>query len=262
MMDLIRTTIGIFQEYSGSSMYTLLFLCSLFFLWGTENDRDKKVLVVYLMVAIFALFFFPFFAYLGMNYFLDDGVYYRFLWLLPMGVIVCYSVTKLVAMMETKVRKCLVGFLCAVFIIGSGSFIYSNPAITKTNNSYHLPDSVIAVAEELIIEEEYVKAVVPSEMIQFIRQYDAMILMPYGREILIDSWAINHELYELMESPSIYWTYLETLCKESEVDYIVLHESAEVYGRSEEDRFVKITSTSGYDIYMDKESPMYSKRVA
>lgn len=263
MMEMLRFTIKIFKDYSGSSMYTLLFLCALFFLWLTEEEKGKKVLLVYLTTVIFALFFFPLFAYLAIHYFLEEEVYYRFLWLLPMGVIVCYSITRLIGMMNTGLRKALVGFLCAVYIIGSGKLVYANPAVTQAENMYHLPESVIQVADRLVLEGETVKAVVPGEMIQFIRQYDTTIMMPYGREMLVDRWSIsvNYELYELMESDNIYMQYLEALCKENDIDYAVLRQTTPVYGDMEACTLKKIDSAEGYDIYMDIESPLYLKRI-
>lgn len=262
MMDMLRFTIQIFKDYSGSSMYTLLFLCALFFLWLSEQDKGKKVLLVYLAVVIFALFFFPVFSYVAIRFFLEEEIYYRFLWLLPMGAIVCYSITRLTGMMETKLRKIIVGILCALYLAGSGEMVYTNPAVTRAENIYHLPESVIQVADRLVLPGETVKAVVPSEMIQFIRQYDATIMMPYGREMLVDRWSINHELYELMESDHIYMQYLEALCKENKVDYAVLRVSTPIYGDMDECSLKKIESVAGYDIYMDEDSPLYGVRVS
>lgn len=262
MLEVIRRTIEIYRTYSGSSAYLLLFLVALFYLWFTEKDKSVRIVLIYLSSSIFVLFFFPLFAYLAMHYFLDTLVYYRFLWLLPVGIVVSLAAVRLIERMDKRVYRWGVGIACAAMIIASGSLIYQNEAVTKAENAYHLPAEMVAVANELQIADTWVKAVVPSELIQFIRQYDGYIMMPYGREMLVGQWEMNHDLYMAMEAETIHAEYITILCRENQVDYIVIRKTSPVSGDFEEFGFQKIAETQMYHIYMDTESLLYDKRMS
>lgn len=261
MLEIIRRTIEIYQSYGGSGAYFLFFLAALFYLWFQEEDKSLRIVLVYLSSSVFVLFFFPVFAYYAMHYFLDKEVYYRFLWLLPFGIVVSVAIVRLIGRTQKRVYKVAAGAICIALIVVNGRLVYNNPAVTKAENLYHLPNEVIAVAKELQIEDTWVKAVVPSELIQFIRQYDGYILMPYGREMLVGSWEQNHDLYKAMESDNIHAEYVTILCRENEVDYIVVRKLTPVSGDFEAYGFQKLAETEMYYIYIDKESLIYDKRM-
>lgn len=260
LLEALRVTLHTYKEFGQSSMVTLLFLAALLYLWLKEEDKSRRMVLVYLSTALLAVFFFPVFAYLAMTYFLDTEIYYRFLWLIPSGIIVCYGIVRLIDSLRDKKKAWTAGILAALVIMIQGSLIYQNDYVTRAENKYHLPRAAVEVAETIGIENEWVKAVVPAELIQFIRQYDSMIMMPYGREMLIDRWEMNHELYVAMESEVIHAEYVALLCRESQVDYIVVREYAQIGGDFEEFGFKKLQNVSGYDIYMDVNSKLYERK--
>lgn len=259
--EVIRRTIEIYRQYGGSSAYLVFFLAALFYLWFTEKEKPLRLVFVYLSSSVFVLFFFPVFAYFAMHYFLDAEVYYRFLWLLPVGAVVSLAIIRLMQRIPHRLTQMGVGGICIALLIANGSFIYQNPAIVKAENSYHLPQEVVDVAQQIQIEDTWVKAVVPSELIQFIRQYDGYIMMPYGREMLVERWEQNQELYKAMESDKIHAEYVTILCRENEVDYIVTRKLTPVSGDFEEFGFQKIAETQMYHIFIDTESLIYEKRM-
>lgn len=259
ILEAFQLTIETYKNFSGTGMITVFFLAALLFLWKSEKDQSIRVIFVYLSAAVFALFLFPVFAYLAMFYFLDKEVYYRFLWLVPMGVLICYAAVRLLDRLEGW-RKPAAGLVLAAFIMLEGSLVYANPDVRRAENPYHLPQAAIDVADVAGVDGEWVKAVVPSELVQFIRQYDSMIMMPYGREMLVDRWEMNHEMYMAMEADVIHAQYLVLLCQQEKVDYIVLRKSAQIGGSLEEYGFMRLTDVEGYDIYMDKHSAFYDRK--
>ena len=265
IMEAFRMTIDMYRDFSGTGMVTVFFLAALCYLWFWEKDKGIRVILVYLVTAVLVLFFFPLFSYLAIYHFLDNEVYYRFLWLMPMGVIACYVVVRVLEQIENGCRRALFGVACAAMIMVQGSLIYANPSVVKAENPYHLPQTVIDVADIIGIDGQWVKAVVPAEMIQFIRQYDPMIMMPYGRDMLVESWDVqggNREMYEAMEADIIHAQYLVLLCQQEKVDYIVVRQTSQIGGDFEEWGFMKIASITGYDIYMDKHSQYYEEKCA
>ncbi|NLL79576.1 MAG: hypothetical protein GX234_07280 [Clostridiales bacterium] len=263
MMEAFRMTIDMYRKFSGVGMVTVFFLAALGYLWFWEKDKGIRMILVYLVTAVLVLFFFPVFSYLAIYHFLDQEVYYRFLWLMPMGVIVCYVIVRIFEQFESGKKRVLFSIVCGVMLMLQGSFIYSNPAVKRAENAYHLPQSVIDTADILHVEGDWVKAVVPSEMVQFIRQYDPKIMMPYGRDMLVESWDVqggNREMYEAMEADIIHAQYLVLLCQQERVDYIVARKSSQIGGSFEEWGFMKIASLEEYDIYMDKHSKFYDQK--
>lgn len=263
MMEAFRMTIDMYRDFSGSGMTTVFFLAALGYLWFWEKDKSIRVIFVYMVTAVFVLFFFPLFSYLAIYHFLDTEVYYRFLWLMPMGVLVCYVIVRVLEELSSGSKKALFAVACAAIIMTQGSLVYANPMVTRAQNPYHLPQSVIDTADILDVDGQWVKAVVPSEMVQFIRQYNSKIMMPYGRDMLVEQWDVqggNREMYEAMEADIIHAQYLVLLCQQEKVDYIVVRQTSQIGGDFEEWGFLKIASVTGYDIYMDKHSPYYKQK--
>lgn len=251
MSEVIRTTLSIYRNYGGSSMMTIFVIAAIVYLWITEEKKEIRLLFVYLTTAVGALFFFPLFAYAAMHFFLDEQVYYRLLWLVPMGVIVSYAAVKALGQVESKRKRIVTGLIAALLIMQSGSLVYQNAMVTKAENPYHLPSSVISVADVLRVEGREVKAVVPGEMLQFIRQYDVSIHLAYGREALVDGWSSN-PLYDAMEATPVRSFAITDYAKQQGVEYIVLRTGTPIVGGKpiEKYEFSYLTTTENYDIYI------------
>lgn len=263
MREVISITLDIFQNYGGSSMMTLLVMAAMLYLWIAEEKADVKILFVYVCAAVTALFFFPPFAYVVIHYFLDGQVYYRLLWLIPMGTIVSYGLVRLLSGIETKRKRVVIGVVCALFIMQSGSLIYQNDMVTRAENLYHLPQSVLHVADVLHVEGTNVRAVVPSEMLQFIRQYDASIELAYGREVLVEGWS-NNPLYDTMEENPIHSFALTDYSKQQGLDYIVIRTGTPVVGSKpiEKYQFTYLATVDNYDIYIYDKAEFAQEKLA
>ena len=124
MTEVIQTTITIYKNYVGNSMMAVLLMAAVLYLWVTEEKKEIRILFVYLTAAVGALFFFPVFAYVAMDFFLDKQVYYRIIWLLPMGLIVSYGFVKAVTQIERKRRRIAVSVFALFFLIQTGSLVY------------------------------------------------------------------------------------------------------------------------------------------
>ena len=251
MMDVINTTLTIYKNYSGSSMMMLFVAAAVVYLWILEEHKEIRLLFSYLAAFVAALFFFPLFSYAAIHFFLDAQVYYRLLWLIPMGVIVSYAIVKAISQIEVRKKRVVVGIIMALFLMQSGSLVYQNAMVTKAENLYHLPQSVIDVADVLHVEGRDVKAVVPGEMLQFIRQYDASIHLAYGREALVEGWS-NNPLYEVMEAKPVRSFLVTDYAKQQGVEYIVLRTGTPIVGGKpiEQYEFSFLTSVANYDIYI------------
>ena len=55
MLEVMKTTLNIYQNYGGDSMMTLLVMAAILYLWVSEERREVKILFVYLVTGIIAL---------------------------------------------------------------------------------------------------------------------------------------------------------------------------------------------------------------
>ena len=251
MDNMLHTTLTIYKNYGGGSMMTMIVAAAVLYLWIAEERKEIRLLFVHLATGVVALFFFPLFAYIATHFFLDEQVYYRVLWLVPMGMIVAYALAKVISQIGTRRQRIVMILVFSLFLIKSGSLVYRNELVTKAENLFHLPASVISVADALHVEGRDVKAVVPGEMLQFIRQYDASIHLAYGREALVEGWS-NNPLYDAMEANPVRSYLITDYSKQQGVEYIVLRAGTPVVGTNPIDKyeFSYLTTIDNYDIYI------------
>lgn len=254
MKEIVRSVFQIYSNYTGSSLALLLFLCAIVYLWLTEGDEAKRPVLVYGSALLVVLFFCPLFSWVMINKIFDNEVYYRFFWLLPINVVIAYTGTRVFETLNSIREKIIILFVISGFIIVSGTYTYNNPLIQKAENNYHIPQEVIDVCEVIVPteNEEWICALVPSELLSYVRQYSTMIHMPYGRAVLIDRWNLGHPLFDIMESEIIPVEKLANVAREYGCHYIVLSEEKSLTGNLDEYDYIKVASVAGYNIYLDK----------
>lgn len=241
----MQTIMAIFKDYGGTGYYTILFVLSLIYLGFTEEDKRVRTILVYIPAIIFLLFFIPVFYMLYNT--LDNGTYYRILWLIPMTVIIAYAGCKAIGH-HTRLGV-IIG--CLVLII-SGTYVYNSQYITKAENPYHLPQETVDICEMIMPEEgeERVWALFPVEQVHFVRQYTTTIQMPFGRENLVETWYYEHHpLYTLLQQEVIPVDELSELSIENYCNYIILLKTMEVEGDLEEYGIQLIGETENYLVY-------------
>lgn len=250
--------LGIFREYCGSGWYPALFLIALVYLLVTEKDRKVRIVLLETSAVIVVLFFLPPFKML-MD-FLDEGTYYRVLWLLPMTVVTVYAGVKLVG------RHIRLGFAAlALLLMLTGQYVYGNVNISRAQNRYHIPNVVIAICNEMMPaeDEERVWAVFPDELIHYVRQYSSKIQMPYGREMLVPEWGWNwdtHPIYRVMREQPVDLDALAPLLTEYTCQYLVLNRAVPVSGSPEENGLVRIAQIEAYDVYRNEAVEIFKKQ--
>lgn len=251
----MRETIGALIDkvllYNNDSYLFLLFLAALLLLWITEKGKKLKLILVYFVLAITAIFLCPFYAWIGMK--VDAAIYYRVFWSLPIGILVCYSAVKMISRCRWLILKVAVFLFTVAVIILNGKFVYKNTLHFKASNEYHIPQQVIDVAEALKLERYKPIAVMPAELLLFFRQYTADVYTPYGRNVLEPTWAFPNELYDAMEGDSMKYDIAEvTRCARNEqCAFVVLSSAKQMEGSMLEHGYFLLDFVQGYYIYMD-----------
>lgn len=249
MFGIFMESLVIFKLYTGLKLLLLLTLFSWIYLLIKEKDRRVRLMLVYAPLFIVILFLFPVSRKAFVAAGLDGETYYRILWMIPMGVITAYGACRLFA--EHK-RIGLV--VTSALVILCGSLVYKSDYISKAENLYHIPDTVIKICDRISSKNLNlrVSAVMPPELIHFVRQYDASINMPYGREMLVERWGYYNAVYEAMEKQKV--VNMEELLEATRNEYcqyIVMAEGKQTDVEPESSGLLLVDEIDGYRIYED-----------
>lgn len=253
----MKEIITVFLNYCGSGFYPVLFLAALIYLLVTEKDKKVRMVLLDTSLVITVLFFLP--AFKWVMDVLDEGTYYRILWLLPMTVVIAYAGVRLIG------RHYRIGFVAlALVLMLTGRCVYQSEYISRAQNRYHIPDVVIAICNEIMPaeDEERVWAVFPEELIYFVRQYSSEVQMPYGREMLEAQWEWNwdtHPIYRIMRESTIDVEALVPLLTEYHVQYLILNRSIPVTKDPEECGLKKLATIEAYELYRNPAVELYKK---
>lgn len=249
-MEMLKDVIHLFQEYMGDGLIIIWFLAAVVYLLLTEKRKPIRIMFVYVPLVLLALFFNPLFAKIIYT-FAGDEIYYRILWLMPVTVVIAFSVVNVWSKLQ-GIKKTAFGIVAAVILIISGSYIYSNPYFSRAENLYHVPQSVVDICDAIEVEGREVKAVFPLEMVQYVRQYSPVVCMPYGREALVERWSYQrHEMFDVMEAEVVDVKLLTELCRVHWCHYVVMPESKKLDGDFADFEFEVLAKMHGYVIYKD-----------
>lgn len=269
--------IDIWKAYAGTGSLLVLFLLSLFYIWKKEERKDIRNLMVWGTVLIAAGFSCPLFRKIFVRL-LDSETYYRVLWVLPIGVAIAYAGMLLLReesgrmVEDTKEGKQEENFfhrkkrpwvqpvglvVLAAVVALSGSLVYKSTYISKAENAYHIPQVVVDICDEILPEvvsegeDGKVMAVFPSELIHFVRQYSSDVMMPYGREMLVERWGNERELFTLMEAETYDVEWIADKAIQNYCRYVILNSYKPKTEPMENYEYEMVRTVGAYEIYKD-----------
>jgi hypothetical protein len=245
-----ETITELFQRYMGTGLLVAWCLISIIYLWIHEKRMHLRVLFVYTPVVLLLIFFNPWIAGLFYQY-VGTEIYYRILWLIPMSVLISYTLLHLYGSVRQKIRP-LVAIGGVIFIMLSGNYVYDDIHFQRAQNLYHVPQSVVEICDFIEVDGREVLAAFPHELIIYVRQYSPVVCMPYGREVMLDLWGNYDPFYAAMEADIVSVKTVTRLAKESGCHYVILSIDKELDGAFEEYGFVRMKTIEGYDVYLDQ----------
>lgn len=243
------SVLSMFLIYSGNCLLMLAFIGSLIFLFIREKEKGIKSVLVYTSVAILCLFFFPPFAKLWMYKLGEEPTYYRFLWMLPEAVVCGYALVKFLELVKWKWLKIVITVVVTVCVMIGGNLVYNSPVLTKADNLYQLPKPVVEICDEIVIPGREVKAVFPNEILQYVRQYTALVVLPYGYETLVDRWGFQNDIFDEMVKEESDAETLATLCANDGCHYIILNKNHLVKGELTDYDWEFVMESGDYLLY-------------
>lgn len=248
----MHSALQTFRNYMGTGSILILFLLALVYLFLFEDRKPRRILFIYFPILVLLLFFNPLFVrfYVSLD---GEETYFRVCWLLPYLIVLPYTVVSIVEKQKGKTAVCMCVALAAALFVASGKLVYSNPLYSRAENIYHVPDSVVQICDTIEVPGREVRAVFPMELLLYVRQYSALVHMPYGRDALMGSY---DEMYEIMESGEIDLKQLLSLTRQRECHFIVFREDAEFVGEPAGWDLELFLQTDGYIVYRDNAVPL------
>lgn len=253
MWGIFLESVVIFKNYMGfheNGYLAGIYLFVLLYLWLTEKDKRKRAVFVYAPTLLLLMFFCPLFRKIFVRLLEDSETYYRLLWLLQMSIVSAYGLIKLCG----RHRRIGLVVIC-VAIIACGNYVYGSEHITKAENVYHLPQEAIDIVDLIEPEEGRITALVPADLIYYVRQYSTNIELPYGREMLIARWDYHHAMYEAMEKADVIETEtFAELARQYPCAYVILKVDRETDKPLTECGYALYDRVGDYLIYKDLET--------
>lgn len=237
-------------QYDGDGFLFLFYCAALVWLFFRELDRVNRAVFVYLPLALTVLFLLPPF-YILYSKVEESDTYYRILWLIPMTLTVAYAGVKLCR--RSLVRGVVIlGLILAL----TGHYTYRNENLLPAQNRLHIPQMVMNISDLIMNDTGGQRTMVamPVGLVQFVRQYETKILMPYGREMQMpqyQNYDVDDSVYRAVNSEHPDLEVLTSAINQYNCNYVVL-ETAKLVGYNEQELaeydLKLIAQTDGYSI--------------
>lgn len=235
-----------FYNYMGTGLIVIWYLVALIYLFLQEKRRPRRILFVYMPVIVLLLFFNPMFAGI-FKMLVEEELYFRIGWLLPIVVTIAYCVVKICEQLKGK-KAAIFAVVCLALVAVSGKLVYSNSLYSRAENVYHVPDSVVHICDAIVVPGREVMAAFPEELLLYVRQYSPLVCMPYGRAVLMGDY---DELCEAMNSDVVELETLVPMARAAQCHYLVFRQEQEFVGQTEDYGWGMFLETDGYIIYRD-----------
>ncbi len=252
--EIIEEQIGYFGDGWQYPLFAMA-LVGLLLLWRRRDAAIAALYTVIMMVIIYC----PLTAKFLMN-FMEGGVYWRMFWLLPIIPVLALAMVEFVPLVieaagrfgSDEKKKSVLGIIAVVLVlaiyagllVGGGRFVYQDGNVTWAHNLEKLPEEVIDIVdavnadyEAAPVGEKRVAAV--GTIVPFIRQYDATVLLAYGRSAIQkeDKSGKKGELYEQLtniENPD--YDKIRNLLDETDTTYLIIADNMHVRASEMNDR--------------------------
>lgn len=239
------------KSYTGTGLLFILLTVSVTYLGIKFKDSGVKYMMFWYPIAVLLVYFCPIWILYSIKR-NDSDILYRIMWLMPVGIVIATAFTEFVFSLPKKYRG--VGTIIAVLvIILSGQYIYANKQFTKAENIHHMPDEVIEICNVIETPGREVRACVPDELLQYVRQYSSFVHLTYGRDILLSGEsALYSDLHDLLNEECPQTEAIVMELRDSYTPYLVISSDKILDPPITDFDFKYVASAGKYDIFLDE----------
>lgn len=211
-----------YNQYRGaSSTFALLIIAVIVLFYYNKKYKDISgdAYTIYFVLLSFLMIFNPFVAG-SIIYVIKDYVYWRSFWIIPITPVIAFAMAYFVYQVPSRKRIAAIAGMILVILL-SGSLIYNRANYQKAANWYKLPMQTIEICQ-LIKQDtsDTARVAVPVSLVSYIRQYDASILMPYGRR----THGRHVDFSIQLDSATPDFLFMADYINRNKVNYIVLRD--------------------------------------
>ena len=245
-----------YDKYTGNSFHMVLMAIAIIYLLVTARKRKENIVFLVFTLLFTLLYCWSFTAKILQNL-IGYLVYWRMFWLLPEILVIAFSGASLLGHLKKYKSAQLVTLAVLLVLIGvGGSCIYAQGYFQEADNLYKLPyptteicDAITTDAQKEGIDD--ILAVVPNNLLCYVRQYDTSIKLPYGRDVFRGrGLSHNHEaIYSQMSSDDADPETLDWVLRKEGCNYFVWDKSADAISQFEGYEFVLIAQFDGYYVF-------------
>ncbi len=257
MKELFFDCLRALKNYTGLRPFFALVIPAFVYLFLKEKNRSLRAVFLYMPLITGAVFLCPLTLKIYEMTGLDRDTYYRILWIIPFGLMAVYAAVRVMG--KYKIAGVIIA---SALMVLSGRFIYTSPILYPSENIYGLPQCTLDIVDYLrsIDDHQRITVLPSSSIITSIRQYDADILMPYGRDMFNPILNYTHPVYDAFEKKSpIEMEELIEVSREYEVQYYIIYEALLTDMDPEEAGLTYLTTIDDHRIYVD---PVMTERIA
>lgn len=259
MIDIFVLCLKALKNYTGLKLLFALSLVAWFYLFFREKNKTIRVALVFMPFITMLVFICPLTYFVFDKVGLDTDIYYRMLWMIPFGILTVYAMVKF---FNKNIKYRLLGLLLSsALIVFSGRLIYTCDIFFKSENVYGLPQQTLNVVDYLrsIDNHERITVLPSADLITTIRQYDATICMPYGRDMFNASLNYTHPVYEVYErAERLNFKELLKVSRDYEIEYFIVYAARLLEDDPIEAGLVYVGEVDDHLIYRD---PVMSERI-
>lgn len=176
------------KEFGGQTYFVGFFLIGLIYilLKGTKKERYCFLgITSFLAVTIYN----PLFANTAVRIMRMSSEYYRFFWILPMGLLLSYICVRLVETQTNRWKKAgLAVFLVGIILFSGNPVIAGISEFQMPQNKYKVPDELISACASIhedARENKFPKSVFEYEYNTMVRQYDGTMRLTLDRDVYL-----------------------------------------------------------------------------
>lgn len=176
------------REFGGETYFVGFFLIAMIYIMMRKNDKERY-LFCKVPVFLFLTIYNPFLANRAMHLMNMSAEFYRFFWILPIGLLLAYVCVRMTEKTEKIVFRSVFVFALILIIMFSGTPVISALSELKIpENKYKVPDELLAACE--IIHRDAGQGVFPVAAFEYdyntlVRQYDGTICLSLDRDLYL-----------------------------------------------------------------------------
>jgi len=234
MEKIMETVVATYEKYVSSSWHMILLAVAVVLILFFAKEKKHKIIFSGYVILFGIIYLCPLTAWIIIKVFIGKSVYWRMFWSLPSALIIAYGFCCLLGRIPARWVKTLIAIACVACISVTGKFVVNEDTYDGNTNRFKLPAAVPEICELIKSDArqqglEEVKVVACNSLVSYIRQYDASILMPYGRNALRHEGLSPNEaeLFGLFNLEETNYERLNTLMTEEECNYFIVSDTTQ-----------------------------------